>query len=248
MQNSTPQNASRKRLLAGVVALALCSCIGFEHLALHYDFFSVPSPHDPWSAKIEDWQSRERLGSSLKQSVQSPSVSEPGAVSVGEGNRHDGDLRAQYLAFHTQQKRAIVRDVASWIQAVAKRHYIDDGPTDHWATLEDTLRQNGDDCDGLELLAYRTLRDLGFSDTEVFRAIVYRKLDKQHHMVTLWFEADQDPWVIDPTGAMAPSVMRMSQVSGWVPIKIFGDDSEFTVRFAAAAHTPTSTHTKVFNR
>lgn len=249
MQNSTPQNASRKRLFAGFLAIALCSCIGFERLALRYDFFSVPNSHDPWSAKIEDWQSREKLGTSLGQSAQSPSVSEPGAVLMVNPAQRDGDLRAQYFAFRAQQKRTAVRDVADWIQAVAKQHYIDDGSVDHWATLEETLRQNGDDCDGLELITYRALRELGFYDTEVFRAIVYRKADKQHHMVTLWFEDEQDPWIIDPTGAMAPSLMRMSQVAGWVPIKVFGDDSEFTVRsIPAGLRTPIHANAKTSER
>ena len=56
------------------------------------------------------------------------------------------------------------------------------------STLEETLRNDGDDCDGLELLVFQGLRDLGFDDDEVFRAIVYRPDDGQHHMVTLWFE------------------------------------------------------------
>ena len=43
------------------------------------------------------------------------------------------------------------------------------------------------------------LRELGFDKAEVYRAIVYRKSDQQHHMVTLWFEDPDDPWVIDPT-------------------------------------------------
>ena len=34
----------------------------------------------------------------------------------------------------------------------------------------------------------RGLRELGFRDDEVFRAIVYRPSDGQHHMVTFWFE------------------------------------------------------------
>ena len=119
--------------------------------------------------------------------------------------------------------------VAEWIQAQARDHYVPDGPIDRWATTAETLRGNGDDCDGLELLTYHLLRGLGFGDDEVFRAIVYRRSDGQHHMVTLWFETPDDPWVIDPTGAMTAGMPRMSEVPGWVPIKVFSEDEDYTV-------------------
>ncbi len=116
----------------------------------------------------------------------------------------------------------------------ALEHYVADGPLDHWATLEETLRGDGDDCDGLELLVFNGLRDLGFGADQVFRAIVYRPADGQHHMVTLWFEFAEDPWVIDPTGAMTSGLRRMSEIPGWVPLKVFSDEREFTVRAAGA--------------
>jgi predicted transglutaminase-like cysteine proteinase len=123
----------------------------------------------------------------------------------------------------------LARELADWIQKQAQQHYIADGPIDHWATLEETFRTNGDDCDGLELLVYNLLRDLGFGDEEVFRAIVYRRSDKQHHMVTFWFEDPNDPWVIDPTGAMTTGMPRMSEMPGWAPLKVFSEDSNYNV-------------------
>jgi hypothetical protein len=66
----------------------------------------------------------------------------------------------------------------------------------------------------------------------VFRAIVYRPADGQHHMVTLWFEDPADPWVIDPTGAMTTGMPRMSELRDWVPLKVFSETREFTVRAA----------------
>ena len=101
-------------------------------------------------------------------------------------------------------------------------------------TLEETLQGDGDDCDGLELLTFHGLRDLGFRDDEVFRSIVYRPSDGQHHMVTLWFEDPNDPWVIDPTGAMTPGMPRMSQLPAWVPLKVFSETAEYTVRLGRA--------------
>jgi hypothetical protein len=49
-------------------------------------------------------------------------------------------------------------------------------------------------------------------------------------MVTLWFERAEDPWVIDPTGAMTLGMPRMSELEEWVPIKLFTDQIEYTVR------------------
>ena len=98
------------------------------------------------------------------------------------------------------------------------------------STLEETLERGGDDCDGLELLVNQALRDLGFSQDEVFRAIVYRPSDGQHHMVTFWFEERNDPWVIDPTGAMTAGMPRMSDLPEWRPLKVFSEQREFTVR------------------
>jgi hypothetical protein len=64
----------------------------------------------------------------------------------------------------------------------------------------------------------------------VYRAIVHHPADGQHHMVTFWFEDPADPWVIDPTGAMTNGMPRLSQVPGWVPLKVFGESMEYTVR------------------
>jgi hypothetical protein len=139
-------------------------------------------------------------------------------------------LRGKYVNFRAERKRLVAREFAAWIQEQAKKHYVADGPIDHWATLEETLQGDGDDCDGLELLTFHGLRDLGFGDDEVFRSIVYRPSDGQHHMVTLWFEDPNDPWVIDPTGAMTPGMPRMSQLPSWVPLKVFSETAEYTVR------------------
>ena len=139
-------------------------------------------------------------------------------------------LRGKYFNFRADRKREIAKEFAAWVQDQAKEHYVADGPIDHWATLEETLHSGGDDCDGLELLTFHGLRDLGFEDNEVFRSIVYRPSDGQHHMVTLWFEDPNDPWVIDPTGAMTTGMPRMSQLPAWVPLKVFSETAEYTVR------------------
>jgi hypothetical protein len=194
-----------------------------------YRYFAPPSADDPWSGKIRGWQARERAMGRTEALASAPaSVSERGVSGGDEPDR--GDLRAKYFAFRREEKREIAAHAAAWIQREARSHYQPDGPIDHWATLGETFDKNGDDCDGLELLVYHLLRDMGFRDDEVARAIVLRPSDGQHHMVTLWFESPDDPWVIDPTGAMTTGMPRLSEVPGWVPLKLFTETAEFTPR------------------
>lgn len=190
-----------------------------------YGYFHDPTPADPWTPKIRGWQKREKQ--------RDTDLTEDGLqVSTADSEA----LRLKYARFRSEHRRAVARDVASWIQSQAPAHYIPDGAFDHWATTEETLEGNGDDCDGLELLVFHFLRDMGLGDEKVYRAIVHRPSDGQHHMVTLWFEDPSDPWVIDPTGAMTRGMPRMSEVPGWVPLKIFSDEEEFSVRPKLRGH------------
>jgi hypothetical protein len=203
-------------------------CAGVFSEPLAYRYFDQPPADDAWEHKIEAWQAREQA------EQRAPGAEAPTpAVASGAGSEaasdRPADLRSKYIDFRQQSKRTLARELAGWIQKQAQQHYIADGPIDHWATLEETFRTNGDDCDGLELLVYRLLRDLGFGEDEVFRAIVYRRSDNQHHMVTFWFEDPNDPWVIDPTGAMTSGMPRMSEIPGWAPLKVFSEGRNYNV-------------------
>jgi hypothetical protein len=184
-------------------------------------YFTAPAPDDAWSRKIRGWQQREQSAPAGP----APVAASPPRVDPAER----GLLRNKYNDFLAGRKREVAAELATWIQEQSRDHYIPDGPVDHWATFEETMQNNGDDCDGLELLAYHFLRELGFREDEVYRAIVVRPSDGQHHMVTLWFESPNDPWVIDPTGAMTSGMPHMSEVPGWKPLKVFSDKREFTV-------------------
>jgi predicted transglutaminase-like cysteine proteinase len=233
---SRPKPARRALLLG--LAVVCFGCVTMPRTS--FRFFETPAADDPWSRKIARWQVRERA-QDVGEAVG------PGGSTVASGPEQTApsaaqDLRSDYFAFRAEQKREQARSIARWVQQQAKVHYRPDGAYDHWATLEETLARNGDDCDGLELLTFHFLRDAGFREDEVFRAIVLRPSDGQHHMVTLWFEEAGDPWVIDPTGAMIAGMPRLSQVPDWVPIKLFSDTAEFTVRgpglSRVAVHTP----------
>ncbi|MBW2270876.1 MAG: hypothetical protein JRH16_20125 [Deltaproteobacteria bacterium] len=235
--------------LAGVCLSVLAFCLGlgcasFAGAPLRYVYFEQPAFDDAWSAKISSWQHRERadhgeIGAPRLSTVASePAVpaaaTEPppsdDPVATAENPQPPGDLRTKYARFLAERKRQMARDIASWVQSQAHSHYVPDGAIDHWATFEETLRSDGDDCDGLELLTFHALRELGFGPHEVYRAIVVRPEDGQHHMVTLWFETSNDPWVIDPTGAMTLGMPRMSEMSAWVPLKVFSESAEYSAR------------------
>ncbi len=72
------------------------------------------------------------------------------------------------------------------------------------------------------------MREFGFPPDQLFRAIVRRDRDGANHMVTLWFEDRDDPWVIDATGAVTGSVRRFSDLPGWTPTKVFNEREQYT--------------------
>jgi hypothetical protein len=229
---------ARLSALALTISIALLlglglGCVGVLRHSTSYEYFASPDADDAWTPKIASWQRRERAEEGVVVGavppVAGPAEPSPVLAPLSPEDLAAG-LRNKYFSFRAERRRTTAREFAEWIQGEAKQHYVADGPIDHWATLEETLRGNGDDCDGLELLVYHALRDLGFSEREVYRAIVYRPSDGQHHMVTLWFEERDDPWVIDPTGAMSRGLRRMSQLADWVPLKVFSDTTEYTVR------------------
>ncbi len=152
-------------LFVGLVLAIAWGCAGSLTGRVAYDYFAAPGRGDPWSRKIEFWQARERA------ERRAGSVAAPAAVAgPGESDPDTSgveDLKAKYDVFRNERKRAMARDLADWIQDQAKQHYVPDGPVDHWATLDETFRGNGDDCDGLELLVFNFLRDLGFAADEV---------------------------------------------------------------------------------
>ena len=227
MAKTTRARSRARRLGAFGLVLALGpGCASELPLRIDYDYFGVPRADDPWMRKIGQWQDRERSERG------DAAATGPAAVAGASGGSEDAprparDLRGEYDAFRAAQRRTLARDLARWIQAQSQDHYRPDGPIDRWATLAETLDGNGDDCDGLDLIAYQLMREFGFEG--VYRAVIRREHDGTHHMVTLWFEDANDPWVIDPTGAMTTGMPRMSEVPGWEPLKIFSEDERFTV-------------------
>ena len=223
---------------AALIAIAVgCASSGARapQKSSHFDFFRAAVPNDddadPWYPKVVEWQGRmqaegQRLPSSDR-SLRSAEVS--------------GKLMNSMSAFRDEQRRELARRSIDWAQHVARKFYKWDpkGPEyDHWPTVGELLGTNGDDCDGLDLVAYQMLREFGFPKDSVFRAIVTRNRDKANHMVTLWFEDPKDPWVLDATGAATFEMRRFSELEGWTPIKVFNERAQYAPMAGAARQPP----------
>lgn len=196
-----------------------------------FDFFAdTSSEGDIWFYKVAEWQTRAvRQENERTEPLLGPGSE--GARLSPEQVDNSGLLRLKMGGFAAQEKRRLAKKINTWSQREARRHYrIEDDQDprkDNWPTFEELLASNGDDCDGLDLIVYGLLLDFGFQRERVYRAIVRRERDRGNHMVTLWFEDPNDPWVLDATGAMTFSMRRFSEVEGWTPLKVFNEREQF---------------------
>ena len=194
-----------------------------------WSFFEAP-PEDVWSHKIADWQRRQRdAGTAL-------------AERDGVARLHTAEyalLLDKSDSFLLRERRALAARVLAFSQKEARRHYRWDPATDlagdPWPTSRELYDKDGDDCDGLDLIAYDLLVAFGFPEESLYRVIVHRERDGAHHMATLWFEDGDDPWVIDATGAISRQMRRFSTLLGWTPIRLFDEDETFGVGAAGPA-------------
>jgi hypothetical protein len=210
----------------GLALIAFCglalACASPPRPQVSYRFFVAAEPGDVWFEKIRDWQTREVAG----QPAELRRTAEP--------DERSGLLRKKFRAFADEEKRELARRFVAWAQDQAMQHYRFDERLDiagdDWPTTKDLFDRNGDDCDGIDLISYNLMLDLGFPEQEIFRAVIRRDYDGEFHMVTLWFEDPEDPWVIDTTGAMTMKMRRISALPGWTPAVIFNASSHYTVR------------------
>ncbi len=228
----TGESAARAASAAGLVllALGLLSCVGPRTpFPESYRWFEAPRDADPWRAPIREWQARVRAH---QDGAEAPKAHPTRAVSAALPRRgaEVGDtssLADAYHRFQRDERKRIVGEVAVWIQEQARHHFVPDPGIDIWPTPEEVLASGGDDCDGLAFLAHRLLLGLGFDEDELFLAIVRRDRDGLHHMIGLWFGDGEDPWIVDPTGAMTTKLVRMSEIGGWEPLAVFTETSHF---------------------
>jgi hypothetical protein len=189
-----------------------------------FRFFVAPEPtRDFWYEKVDDWQQRERADRPQT------ALADPATV---RAKPRSGLLTVKMGRWEADERLALAKRLAKWSQAASRRHYRFDGPdervNDPWPTTKNLLDKNGDDCDGLDLIVYEMMREFGFPEDQLYRAIVRRNRDRANHMVTLWFDQTDDPWVIDATGAVTLNVRRFSQLPGWTPTKLFNEHVQYS--------------------
>ena len=200
-----------------LMGLFFLSCAGRSQFLppVALDYFVPARTDNPWTHKIQNWQARH----------------DTDPVRRGEVPAQVSRLGREYDTFTVELRRDIAAQAVAWVQENSRRHYRPDGDRDHWATLSEVIETGGDDCDGLDLLTFELLRRLGFAKSEIYRAIVVERSTGQHHMVTLWFENGErkDPFVLDPTGVVTSSMVRLSEVPGWEAIELFDERKHFAV-------------------
>jgi hypothetical protein len=222
----------RQPLLAALLcllttALACASSPSSSGAKRSFEWFSqtgLGEHDDPWYPKVEEWQERARNeGTRLPRTDRSLRSAE-----------FSGQLLHSMSAFRESERRELAKRITEWSQRTARKHYkFDPGNNDpvydRWPTVGELLANNGDDCDGLDLIAYQLLREFGFPPDQLYRAIVRRNRDNANHMVTLWFEDPHDPWILDATGAVTIQFRRASELPGWTPTKLFNLNEQFNV-------------------
>jgi hypothetical protein len=204
---------------AGAAALAIALGTGCAHVPPSQptlELFAPEPDDDHWSPMIRLWQADRRL------ETEEPRPLPPLAIS---------DLGRDYERFVSDLRLQVVRRVLRFVQLSGGLYYRFDGDRDHWPTLAQVVEGGGDDCDGLDLLTFETLRSIGFGPGELWRAVIAEPASGRHHMVTLWFDGKDadDPWVLDPTGDAAPGLARLSSVRGWTPVALFDETRQFRV-------------------
>jgi hypothetical protein len=216
-------------LASGIGGIVLCALLGVACASTpdgepSYDFFAAVGPENAiWRPKIEDWQKRMHEEADVR--IQSARR----AFYEGRSSRLDRELGV----FVTEERRDLARRIAALARKQGRRFYRNDEDEtfggDHWPTYGELVERNGDDCDGVDLIAYNLLVEFGFPRDQVFRAILTNDGDGENHMVTLWFEDREDPWVFDSTGVVNLSWVRFSKIDGWTPSVVFNERDQFTV-------------------
>lgn len=194
-----------------------------------FEFFGAATPgDDPWFEKVSEWQNR-ATGEKLNPAGLSlpPGLDEPSEAAKSEV------LSIKMAGFALEEKRELAMRINTWAQVQSHEFYQredDDDPAgDLWPTFGELLDNNGDDCDGLDLIPYHLLLEFGYPRDRVYRAILRRDSNLKNHMVTLWFEDPNDPWVIDATGATVLDMTLFSRIAGWTPTKVFNETEQYKV-------------------
>jgi len=228
------QAQSRARALrcaALLVGLGLACAIGPDPTAgLRYALFEPISDDEVFAPAISHWQAELRLETLTREAtaLRGELRGEP----IARHALPTSPLGRAYLEFQSHARHQIVSDVVAWVQLQSGLYYAPDGSLDDWPVLRDLLDRGADDCDGMDLMTFSLLREFGLGPGDIYRAIVRNRQSHLHHVVTLWFAADQrdDPWLLDSTGEISRALRPLSSVPDWEPLVLFDETTVFAVR------------------
>jgi hypothetical protein len=184
--------------------------------------------NQPWYSKIQDWQGR-------NDPVPKPTVRMSASSLTSTLSELDipAWLWPNIDKFSNKDQLAQARRIDHWSKHWAIRHYIKDADesveNDPWPIFSELMENGGDDCDGVSLLSFEMLLMLGFNRDEVYRAIVQNDSDGVNHMVVLWFNTKDDPWVLDAARAASPKMKPLSDLKGWNPVAMFNRDHIYNI-------------------
>lgn len=95
------------------------------------------------------------------------------------------------------------------------------GREDYWATLFETLRKNGGDCEDLTIAKYFTLKDLNVPDENMrLTYVISVRTRKPHIVLTFQRDAMQEPLVLD---TMNNYLFPVSRRNDLVPVYSFNE-------------------------
>ena len=115
-------------------------------------------------------------------------------------------LGSSYRHHQAAERRETAQDLVAWSQ-----------------------RRGSNDAVRLAQTIERGLAELGFQRRSVVTAVVQNAHTGARHTVALWFEQQSDPWVLDPTGALAPKMVRLSESGAWNAVSIASRGSRYRV-------------------
>ena len=119
---------------------------------------------------------------------------------AGAGN--GASLSAKYSSFQSAQRRETAREIVAWSQ------------------------QRGGQAGSLA----QGLREMGFKGREIVETFVKNTQDGRRHLVTLWFDQKNDPWVLDATGTASRPMQRLSQLSNWTAVELASNTAHYRIQ------------------
>ena len=106
---------------------------------------------------------------------------------------------------------------------------------DYWASRSEFMGKDKGDCEDYSIAKYFTLRQLGFSDEEIFLTYVEAINFKQAHMVLTFFKSPQDiPLILDN---LNQEILPATQRADLRPIFNFNGDKIYMAKLRGLGKT-----------